>query len=550
MPRCLSRRHLLKSWGTAGAAVFVGSVLQACQVAPPSGQPTVPAAPGGPTREAGAQPGATAAPQPKKGGTLNVGLPVDPGTMDTRLQNDTSAANINDLCYSGLVYIDQDLVPRPDLATSWENPDPTTWVFHLRQGVTFHDGSPFTAADVKFTLETMVDPAFKSPRRSLYAPIMSVDAVDDHTARINLSEPYAPLLAYLDVGIVSRTHTEKAGSALGEAPMGTGPFKFVRWDKGNRITLEASDRYYKGRPHLDEVVLHIIPDNTVRAVGLESGTLDLIQSPLAGQDVKRLKGDPKIAVTQATGLGITYLNLNTVDPVLADKRVRQALALLTDRHTIASTIYEDMDQPGVSSLIPGTWWWDDSVQGYGYDPARARELLAQAGWTPGPDGILAREGQRLALSLTTYNDPNRMQLQQFLQNGWRQVGIEVQPGVSEWPPFIANVQAGNYQVAIIGWLILVDPDRAFYRQFSSGGDSNWGKYQNEQVDQLLRHARSVSDEAARRKDYAEAARLILDDAPYVYVTYQGYAAMTRSVVHDFVVNRSQSIKGIEKAWLG
>ncbi len=553
-PSRFSRRHLLRGLGATAAIAAVTSLLQACQATPSSS--TSPAATRGataPAQGAAAPTAAAVAPaaasQPRRGGTLNVGLPVDPGTMDTRLQNDTSAANINDLCYNGLVVIDANITPQPDLATSWETPDPTTYIFHLRQGVTFHDGSPLTAEDVKYTFETMVDPAFKSPRRSLYAPVQSVEVVDPQTAKFTLSQPYAPLLSYMDVGIVSKATAGQPGNTLSEAPMGTGPFKFTSWEKGNRIILGAFDGYHAGRPNLDGVVLQIIPDNGVRAVGIESGSLDLIQSPLNAEDVNRLKTNAKIKTSQTTGLGITYINLNTGDPLLRDKRVRQALAWLTDRDTIASTIYGNMDQPGKSSLLPGTWFADDSVQGYGYDPAKAKTLLQDAGWAPGSDGILQKGGQRFQLNLTTYNDPNRMQLLQFLQNSWRQAGVDVNASYTEWPPFIDAVQNGKYQASIIGWLLLVDPDRAMYRQFSTKGDSNWGKYANDQVDNLLQDARQKSDQATRKKGYADAAKLILDDSPYIYVTYQGYVAMTRDNVQGYVVNPSQSIKGIEKAWL-
>ncbi len=497
-----------------------------------------------------ATPAPTAAVQPRKGGTLHVGLPVDPGTMDPRLQNDTSAANINDLVYSGLIYNDENLKAQPEIAERWENPDPTHWVFYLRKGVKFQNGTEVKAADVKYTFESMVDPAFKSPRRSLYAVIQSVDVVDDYTVRFNLSAPYAPLLAYLDIGIVPKAVAEKPDNKLAESPLGAGPFKFVKWDKGNQITLARFDDFFKGAPYVDQVILHIIPDNSVRAIGLESGDLDLIQSPLSGADVKRLKTESNIKLTQTTGLGITYLNINNSDPILSDVKVRQAIALLIDRKTIAETIYEGMDQPGVSSLLPGTWWNSDSVKGLDYDPAKAAQLLADAGWkTKGPDGILTKDGKPLRLKLTTYNDPNRMQVAQFMADSFKKAGIALDVGISEWAPFNADVMASKHQLAIIGWLLLVDPDRAFYRQFAPDGDANWEKYTNPQVTDLLTQARTNSDQAKRAALYAQAAQIIVNDAPYAYITTQGYVCAYRDRVQGYTVSRSQSIKALEHTWL-
>lgn len=469
--------------------------------------------------------------------------------MDPRLWNDTSAANIMDLCYNGLTYIDPEITPQPDLAVKWETVDPTTWVFTLQEGVTFRNGNPFTAEDVKFTIESMIDPAMAAPKAQLYTPIESIEVQDDHTVQFTLSAPYAPLLAYLYLGIVSKSYAEDPANNLAEAPMGTGPFKFVQWDKNNRITLEAFDDYFKGRPPLDQVILHTVPDNSVKAIGIESGTLDLIQSPMNAPDVKRLASNSDLNVTQTTGLGITFLNINITDPILSDRSVRQALAWLTDRETIAATIYEDMDSPQSSILIPGTWWWDESVNMYSYDPERAQSVLDEAGWTMGPDGVRVKDGQRLSLRLTTYNDPNRVQLQQFLQNAWQQAGIEVTTGVSEWPAFSASLTSLNYQVGIIGLLLIVDPDYAVYRQYLSTSPTNVIKFQNAEVDNLLMQGREQLEREDRKQTYAEIARHLLEESPVVYSTYQGYVCVTRKTVNDYVVNRSQSIKGIERAWL-
>jgi peptide/nickel transport system substrate-binding protein len=553
-----------------GILIIVSILLGACTPAatptavpatavPPTAVPTkaaapATAAPAAPTAVPAVPTKAPAAPTapaetPRKGGTLNVGLPVDPGTMDPRLMNDTSAANINELVYNGLVFNDENVKAQPDLAERWENPTPTTWIFYLKKGVKFHNGTELTAADVKYTFETIVDVNFKSPRRSLYATITSVDVVDTYTVKFNLSSSYAPLLAYLDMGIVSKAVAEKADNKLAEAPMGTGPFKFVSWSKGNKITLERNDAYFRGAPYLDKVVLNIIPDNSVRAVGLESGDLDLIQTPMAGQDVKRLKTNPKLKLTQTTGLGITYININCSDPLFSDVKVRQAIGYLVDRQTIVDTIYEGMDIVGISSAVPGTWWGAPTVKGLSYDPTKAKALLAEAGWKLGSDGILAKDGKQFKFKLTTYNDPNRMQLIQYLSNEWKKVGIVADLGVAEWAPFIAEVQASKHQMSVIGWLSLVDPDRAFYRQFAKEGDSNWGKYDNAKVNDLLIQARQLGDQAKRADLYSQAAQIIVDEAPYVYVTYQGYVCVYNTRVRGYIVNPSQSLKYIQQAWL-
>jgi peptide/nickel transport system substrate-binding protein len=221
------------------------------------------------------------------GGVLRVGLDVDAGTLDPRLANDTTARRVIEQVFDGLVELDPQLRVRPALAESWTQVSPTVWVFKLRRNVKFHDGSPLSAADVAFTYTTILDPALRAPLRGLYTPISRVEAVDNETVRFTLSAPYAPLLKYADIGIVPKAVVERAGAEFAARPVGTGPYKFVSWQRNSRITLEANPDYWKGRPRLSQVVFNIIPDNTTRAAALESGDVDLIHSPLSPQDVGR-----------------------------------------------------------------------------------------------------------------------------------------------------------------------------------------------------------------------------------------------------------------------
>jgi len=482
---------------------------------------------------------------------LRAGLDVDAGTMDPRLARDTSAARMQELVFSGLVQLDPNLVPQPDLALSWEFTSPTTLVFQLRQGVTFHDGSAFDSEDVVYTFTTLVREDFGAPRRSLYTPIASVNALSPYEVEFVLSQPYAPLLQYLDMGIVPSDVAERLGADFGAQPVGTGPFRLAEWNRGDTIRLAAFDDYYAGRPSLDEIVISVIPDNNVRLIALESGDLDLIHSPVPPQDLERLKSDPNLVVTTTTALGYTYLNLNLRNPILQDVRVRKALAHLSDRQTISEVIFYGMDTPGESFLLPGTYYYTSDVVTYDYDPERAVELLNEAGWTDtNGDGILDKDGQPLSIELTTNVDPNRQQILEFLQGEWAQVGIDASVRVYEWPSFIGDVIAGNYDIGLIGWLLLTDPDRATYLQFLTDGGSNYGKYSNPRADELLEAGRAETDPAARKEIYTELAQLVTDEAPYVFLLYQGYVVMHTPALEGFVVNPSGSWKSLVSATLG
>jgi len=481
------------------------------------------------------------------GGTLRIGIDVDAGTLDPRLANDTTARRVIEQVYDGLIELDPQLRPQPALAESWTQTSPTVWVFKLRKNVRFHDGTPLTAADVVFTYTTILDPALRAPLRGLYTPISRVEATDDETVRFTLTAPYAPLLKYADIGIVSKAAVERLGADYATHPLGTGPYKFVSWQRNSRIVLEANTEYWKGSPRLTQVIFNIIPDNTTRAAALESGDVDLIHSPLSPQDVARLRSAPRVAVTEMTGLGITYLNMNMADPVVRDVRIRRALASLIPQQTIVRQIYREMDRPATSVLLPA--WagvFTNEIVQPGHDITRAKALLAEAGWTDtNHDGVLDKDGQPLSLVIRTHSeDPNRVQVVELLVSILRSSGIDARAEITEFPALVQALLSGNYQVALLGWLGLVDPDRGMYNQFHSKGSQNWEKYNNPRVDALLDAGRRTSDPTDRTRTYRDVARIIASDLPYYVLTYQGYIVALNRRVQGFVPIPNGSFRGL------
>ncbi|MBL8837576.1 MAG: ABC transporter substrate-binding protein [Alphaproteobacteria bacterium] len=477
--------------------------------------------------------GAAASAQPAAG-VVRVGTDVDAQSLDPRLQRETTGYRVINLVYSGLVQLDAQLNPVADLAERWENPDPRTWIFHLRRNAKFHDGRPVTAADVVFTYRTILDPALNARFRSLYTPIDAIEASDDFTVRIRLKEPYAPLLSYLDLGIVPK-HLVDGGRDLNTQPVGSGPFRFVRWDRGSRIVLEANPDYFGGRPRVNGIEFVVVADNTARAQALEAGDLQIIQSPLSPRDIQRLDRNQRFVHAALPGLGVTYLNFNARNENLADPRMRRALAMLVDQNTIVNQIYEGTDQVAGSVLIPSlAWAFDASVRQPGFDVNAAKALFTEMGWRPGADGILARNGRRLQVTLSTHSeDPSRVQSVEFIQNVMRQAGVDVRVQVTDWPPFNTGVQQGRHEVALLGWLLLVDPDRLLYAQLHSQGSLNWGGYNNPQVDQALERGRSALNQADRAAAYRDAARILAQEVPYYIISYQGFHVFTARTLEGF-----------------
>ncbi len=476
--------------------------------------------------------------------SLTIGADVDAGTLDPRLARDTTAYRVANLISAGLVHLTPNLEAVPDLAESWESPDATTVVFTLRDGLTFSDGSPLTAEDVIYTFETILDEEFNAPQRSLFTPIESLEAIDERTVQFNLSAPYAPLLSYLDIGIVPSDY--EGDMAL--EPVGAGPMVLDSWTRGSELVLTASESYWGGAPAVGTLSVRIVGDNSARAQAFEAGDLDVIQSPLSPNDIQRYAEDDAVGSEVLAGLGVTYLNFNTSDPLLSDPQMRQALAMLVDQDTIVNQIYEGVDQVASSIILPSSWAFDEAIRQPGFDAAGAMAMLDEMGWTDSDgDGVRDRDGTPLAIEISTHSeDPNRVQSVEYLQAVFESAGINATVRITDWPSFSSGyVQQSDHQVALLGWLRITDPDRLMYAQLTSEGGLNWGGYSNDEVDMLLEAGRTELDQGARADAYRQAATIIADELPYYIISYQGYQLFyDPEAVSDVVANPRGGFRGL------
>jgi peptide/nickel transport system substrate-binding protein len=516
---------------------------------------TVAACAAPPAAETGAAPAAGEAAESggeaAAGGTLRVGLDVDAGTGDPRLARDTSAFRLRELVFDGLVEMQPDYTVAPSLAESWENPDELTWVFKLREGVKFHNGDELTAADVKYTFDTILDEEFASPSRAFFTPITAVEVLDDYTVQFTLDQPYGPFLSYLTMGIVPQAVAEADPEAFANNPVGTGPFMLTEWRRGDSISLAANEEYWNGAPLLDGIEMNVVPDNSARVVALEAGDLDLVQSPLSPQDVKRMETTDGFVVNRTPAAGYTYVNLNCADPVLQDVTVRRALSHLVNREDITAAIYEGIGQIAKGPIPPGMWAYTDDLPAYDYDPEMAAQLLDEAGWTVGDDGMRAKDGEPLQITVRTHSeDPDRRQVIEVLQAEFMNVGIQADTNVVEWPSYFADVQNGDYQVGVVGWLNLANPDQALYRQFTIDGAANYGKCNDEELDALIKEARATLDQDAAKALYTEATQKVVDNAFYIFLQYQEYIAMHPDTLQGFTVNPVQNFRTLKNVSLG
>src|SRR5262249_18373226 len=326
----------------------------------------------------GAAVGPTAGQTPVRGGTLRVGWLPDSKTLDPHFSVELGERYALYMIYNTLVGLDRGFNVVPELARSWQiAPDGKRVTFQLQRGVKFHDGTEFTAETVKWNVERILNPENKSPQRSQLEPaVASVSVIDPHTVAFGLKKPFAPLLAALADRpgfIASPAAVKQAGPDFGRHPVGTGPFRFVEWVADSQVTLERFPDYWdKGKPYVDKVVFRIVPDPTVRQTMLRTGELD-IATDLDAKDVPTLQADANLKASEMRPASRwTALQWRVDKPPFDSKPLRQAIALGIDRNELKEVLLRGFGEPARGPVVPGLWWSNPSLKGYGYDPVEAR----------------------------------------------------------------------------------------------------------------------------------------------------------------------------------
>ncbi len=460
--------------------------------------------------------------------TLNFLIETMPTNLDPRIGTDAFSQHMHDLIFSSLVGRDAQMNFTPDLATSWETPDPLTYVFHLRRGVHFHNGAPFTSADAKFTFDSILGGNLKTAKRGSFRMVASVEAPDDFTLVFHLREAYASFLWNLSrpgVGIVPRN----SGADLAQHPIGTGPFKFVSLTPDDEIVLEKNPDYFGEIPKIERVRFRLVPDATVRALELRKGSADLASpSSLTPDMVVALSHYKGIEVTQGPGTSLAYLAFNFDDPILSKREVRQALAYATDRASIVEHLLRAQARPAASLLPPNHWAYDGNVATYDYDPARAEKLLDAAGLPRAKDGV------RCHLTLKTSTDESTRLYSEVLQAQWQKVGVALELRPQEYATFYSDITHGSFQIYTQRWVGgNNDPDIYEFvfssKKFPPDG-ANRGRYKNPQLDVLLDRSHAETDRENRRAILAEIQKIVATDLPYINLWYPDNICVHRDTV--------------------
>ncbi|MDI6025648.1 ABC transporter substrate-binding protein [Corticibacterium sp. UT-5YL-CI-8] len=441
-------------------------------------------------------------------GTITVAQPTDALTMDPAKHSAFPTANIMFQLYDAMVTMDGEGVFVPALATEWSNPDPLTWRFKLREGVKFHNGEDFNAEAVKFTFDRALDPEFKAPYFSRIAAIKSVEIVDNYTVDIKTAKPFPTMLfslyeASFAAMIVPPKYTAESPDALASAPVGTGPYTFVRWLKDDRVVLKANPDYWGGAPAVENVVFRPIKEVRTRIAELTSDGVD-IAADIPPEDVPSLEsGETKIA-TIASDFIYFYAFDTLKESPLQNKLVRQAINYAVDVDAIQQALLGGLGTRVALTLPTNAFGYDKAWQPYPYDPEKAKSLLAEAGY---PDGftiaLTARQGRYM----------KDREIMDATIGFLAEVGITVEPNFLE-PGVWATVSEAKGREGIIfpGWSGR-DPDLVWYPILYSGQYQSY--YANPALDTLLDAGRATLDPAERASIYEKAAAILKDEAPHL-----------------------------------
>ncbi|WGF90486.1 ABC transporter substrate-binding protein [Marinivivus vitaminiproducens] len=447
--------------------------------------------------------------------TLRIGLQDDADILDPHKSRTYVGRIVYTALCDKLVDVTPELTFVPQLATEWTtSEDGRTLTFTLRDGVTFHDGTPFDAEAVKANLDRargLPD----SMRKSELASVESVEVIDPRTVALKLKQPDAPLLAQLsDRAGMMLSPAAMESPDFGSSPVCSGPFRFKERVQQDRIVLERYDGYWnKDAYHFDEIVYRPIPDTTVRLANLRSGDLDLIERT-APTDVPGIESDASLKIERVTGLGFQPIEINTghgeraETPWGQDKRLRQALELSIDREAINQVVFAGLYTVGNQPFPPNSPYYNADLPIKPRDVEKAKALLAEAG-QPNP-----------TIELKVTNSTNNQQVGQIIQAMAAEAGITVNLRVSEFAALLQEDEAGDFQASQIGWSGRPDPDGNIHQFVTCEGNLNDGRYCNPQVDDLLNQAREVSEPAERKALYDQVMTILADELPYIYMYFE------------------------------
>lgn len=483
--------------------------------------------------------------------TLIVGRPTDAIFLDPARPSDNESVEVLEQVYDKLIHHRPGSnTIEPGLAISWEVTDNgRVWTFELRRGVRFHDGTPFDADAVVFSFERQRDPFHPFHRKgkfqywqNVFRNVERVEKLGTHKVRVVIERSYAPFaanLAMFPVAIVSPAAVAKWGDDFESHPVGTGPFKFESWERGERIVLEANRDYWGGAPALDRLVFQVIPDPRQRLIALESGAIDIAYAILP-EELQFVELHPGLRMHRIPANNVAYLAMNNTHPPFDDRRVRQAVNYAINKEPIVKLVYQGNADPAHGPLPPGQWGYHKPDTIYRYDPTQARALLEQAA----ADGRFDPAVSHVLYVPSTPRPylPAPERIGRVLQTNLAEVGLKTRIVVQDFRAHLSSVQRGEHDLCLLGWVgDNGDPDNFLYTLFDQdntvpGVARNVAFFKDGYVHGLLVQAQESESREEREALYARAQNLIATEAPWVPLAHSKITIAARADVGGVIVN--------------
>lgn len=482
---------------------------------------------------------------PESGDAIVVASIGDARTLVPILSSDTASSDICGLVFNGLVKYDKEINLVGDLAENWEtSPDGLIVTFHLRKGVRWHDGAPFSARDVEFTYQKLIDPNVLTPYSGDFERVKDLKVLDDYTVEVTYKEPFSPGLASWGMWMMPKHLLAKEDlnkTAFSRRPIGTGPYKFKSWKTQEKIELTANPDYFEHRPYIDRYIYRVIPDEATIFLELETQGLDLagLSSLQYTRQTDSAFFKKYYRKFRLPSFGYTYLGYNLANPKFKDRRVREALDYAVDKEEIIRIVLLGLGQPATGPFVPESWAYNEKLKARPFDPLKAKDLLKRSGWQDSDgDGWLDKDGEKFEFTIiTNQGNEERMRACEIVQRRLADVGVDVKIKVIEWSVFLTEyINKRDFEAVVLGWSLGREPDNydIWHSSKTREGEFNFVGYQNAEVDRLLIEARRSFDQEKRKACYRQIHKIIYDDQPYMFL----YVADSLSILHS----RFQGIK--------
>lgn len=473
------------------------------------------------------------------GDTFVTASTAEPSNLIPLLATDSASHDAAARIFNGLVRYNPSLELEGELAESWEVLDGgLTIVFRLRKNVRWHDGAPFTSADVAFTFAKLTDPDLPTPYGGDFEKVKSLETPDPHTVRVTYKEAFSPGLASWGMAILPKHLLEKENlmtTRFARSPVGTGPYRFGRWRAGDRLELYANPDYFEGRPKIDRVVIRVVPDAATTFLELNQGSVDM--TSLTPLQYKRLTDGDYFKKTyhkhRYPSFGYTFAAFNLKSPLFDDVSVRRALDTAVDRKEIIDGVLLGLGREVTGPFSPDSWAYNTNAAASVFDPAKARALLDEAGWRDADgDGIREKDGRKFEFTIVTNQGViQRQMIAEILQRRFADVGVKMRIKIVEWSSFLKDVvDTRKFDMVLLSWGLSRDPDPfdIWHSSKTKTGEFNFISYANPEADRLMLEGRLTFDRTERQRIYRRIHELIAADKPYLFL----YVADALPIVHS------------------